>query len=107
MKNGKLGFLGKLSAFLDPLLRKKLADCHALLKHVHERNVRKVARAAADGVFHVFGTAGLFVSKHYENIRSRVRGKKSLKTGGVVSFFLKNVSESKGQGNEDKNHESK
>lgn len=103
MNSGKVGHLAKLSVYVDPALHKKIVGGKEILRYVNWTNIRKVANIAIHNLFHLFGVAGLFVSKYYEKIKSLVRGKKTIKTGGVVSFFLKNMAESSKE--KEKNHE--
>ncbi|MBI2476011.1 MAG: hypothetical protein HYV67_02100 [Candidatus Taylorbacteria bacterium] len=95
IKTAKAGFLSRWSAAADPALRLKLEKIKFFLAHFNEANVRKILTMGTHGLFHLFGTAGLFVAKHYGRFASRLNGKRFLKGGGVVSFFLKNVAESK------------
>lgn len=95
MKTGKPGLFTRMSASADPHILRTIETATLFTSRVNLRNVQRVLTFASGHLFHAFGTAGLFVAKHYGNFTSRVRGKKFLKSGGVVSFFLKDVAESK------------
>jgi|GEM_PF-3217844 len=95
IRTGKTGILYRLSAFVDPTLRRQQEKTKFFLAHFNIPNVRKILTTGTHSLFHVFGIAGLFVSKHHKRITSRLNGKRNLSGGGVVSFFLKNVAESK------------
>ncbi len=97
IKTAKPGALARWSSVADPLILRKLEMGKEVLGQANRTNTRKVLAVAAERLFHIFGTAGLFVSKHYTRFKNWVKGKKFLKGGGVVSFFLRNVSESKGE----------
>jgi len=105
LKTGKSGVLSRLSSFADPILRRKLETGKVILGHANFTNVGKVFGVVAENLFHIFGTAGLFISKHYARFMCWIRGRKYIRGGGVVSFFLRNVAESKGE-KRDQNHES-
>lgn len=79
------------------MLRHWVEKIKYFVSHFNVSNAKKVFTTGAHGVFHVFGTAGLFVSKHHKRLTNRVNGQRTIKSGGVVSFFLKHVAESKGE----------
>ncbi len=95
IKTGRPGILGRASASCDPIIRQKLLKLKDFLTHINAENLKKLLRFGAYHVFYIFGTVGLFVSKYYGNFLAFVKGKQFLKKGGVVSFFLKDVAESK------------
>lgn len=94
IKNGQTGVFGRLSASADPMFRRLVGRTRAVIGELTVANVKKILTAGSHGLFHIFGTAGLFVSKHHKRLTSRVNGKREIKGGGVVSFFLKRVAES-------------
>lgn len=95
MKTGKIGPLGRLSVFADPLIKQKINLAAESVSKVNKSRVEKFLKEGLYAVFHVFGVAGVFISKYYSRFTSWVRGKKFLKGDGVVSFFLKGMAESK------------
>lgn len=97
LKTGRAGILARASIVCDARIRVVVEQAKDFLSHITIPNSKRVFTLAAAHLFHAFGTAGLFVSKYYGRFTSRVKGKKFLKGGGVVSFFLKNVAESKGE----------
>ncbi|MDO8482725.1 MAG: hypothetical protein Q7S86_02820 [bacterium] len=105
IKTGKSGALARASITADPHLRRKIDAGKKVFRHVNTTNIRKILGFAVEKLFHIFGTAGLFVSKHHARSMRWIKGRKYIKGGGVVSFFLKNVAESKEE-KRDQNHES-
>lgn len=97
LKTGKQGFLTRLSNMADPALYKMINAAERTLGLVNGENTRKVLGVTTVKLFHVFGTAGLFVSKYHSRCKEWIRGRKHIKHKGIVSFFLKNVAESKGE----------
>ena len=95
IKTGEVGFFVRLSASCDPTFRHHIEKTRLFLSHFNGTNAGKVFTIGAHKLFHIFGIAGLFVSKYYKRLTNRVNGKRALKNKGVVSFFLKNMSESK------------
>jgi len=95
LRTGTAGFFSRLSVSTDPSLRRAIEKIKFLLSHFNASNARKILTTGAHSLFHIFGTIGLFVSKYYGRFTSRLNGKRNLSGGGVVSFFLKNVAESK------------
>lgn len=97
IRSGVPGLLAKLSDFSDSALKRKLESGKFFLGYANRTNARKVLGAVAGKLFHVFGTVGLFVSKRHASFMLWIKGRKFFKSRGVVSFFLKNVAESKGE----------
>src|SRR3989338_3236369 len=97
IKTGKSGTLARVSTVTDPFLRKSIDAGKRVFGHANATNTRKVLRTVVETLFRAFGTAGLFVSKYYVRFLRWIKGRKYIKGGGVVSFFLKNVAESKGE----------
>ena len=97
IKTGKSGTLARVSTVIDPFLRKSIDAGKRVFGHANATNTRKVLRTVVETLFRAFGTAGLFVSKYYVRFLRWIKGRKYIKGGGVVSFFLKNVAESKGE----------
>jgi hypothetical protein len=96
MQTGRVGFFTRVSVDLDPRIVRDVRTVRFfILRHVNLGNVKRVLTLVSGYLFHAFGTVGLFVAKHYGNFTRQIRGKKFIKGGGVVSFFLKNVAESK------------
>ncbi|KKW09464.1 MAG: hypothetical protein UY44_C0001G0029 [Candidatus Kaiserbacteria bacterium GW2011_GWA2_49_19] len=95
VNTGKSGMFARISGISDPILRRKLDAGSKVLGYINASNIRRFLRFFTSSLFHVFGTAGLFVSKHHVSFMRWIRGRRYIKGGGVVSFFLKNVSESK------------
>lgn len=93
IKNGNTGIINRLSVSAEPKLRHLVEKTRAILSELNMRNLKKVLTVGSHGLFHLFGTAGLFVSKHHKRLTNKVNGKRELKSGGVVSFFLKRVAE--------------
>lgn len=101
MKTGKTGLLTRASVIADPHIFRKVEEIKSTISRANLENARRVLRFVSKYLFHAFGTVGLLVAKHYGNFASRIRGKKFLKGGGVASFFLKDVAESKGEDKKD------
>lgn len=95
IKTGKLGMFARLNVLVYPILSPKLDVGGKIFGMVNGSNTRKVLAVVAKGLFHVFGTAGLFISKYYIRLTRVIKGKKYINRGGVVSFFLRDVAESK------------
>lgn len=95
MRNGKTSLLGGLGAFSDPLIQRVILICRYLILKLKSISFKDFFTARIQNLFQIFGTIGLFVSKYYDKLKSRARGRKVLKGKGVVSFFLKDVAESK------------
>ena len=95
IKTGRPGFSTRASLSLDEPIHRKISEYKSWFAHVNKSNAEKLLKFAVYTLFHAFGTAGLFVSKHYSALMTKIKSRKSVKTGGVVSFFLKNVAESK------------
>lgn len=104
IKSGKSGTLARFSMVVDPILRRRLDAGVRLCGNVNVANTRRILGSAAMGLFHIFGTVGLFVSKHYVRATRWVKGRKYIKGRGVVSFFLKSVAESKGEKKDEITH---
>lgn len=101
IRTGKLGFLHHFSVGADPVFRQVVQRAQLVLSHCNVTNFKKIFHTTAYSVFHIFGTAGLFVSKHYKRLINRVNGQKKLNGGGVVSFFLKHVKEARKEESKD------
>jgi len=95
MQTGKTGVLTRASATLDPRIFHNIQSAKLFFSKLNFGNLQKFFGVASGYLFHAFGTVGLFVAKYYGNFTRRIKGKKILKGGGVVSFFLKDVAESK------------
>ncbi|MCR4311261.1 MAG: hypothetical protein NUV54_01700 [Candidatus Taylorbacteria bacterium] len=96
IRTKKQGTLSRLSTAWDPTLRKKVERLADISSRITTVNIRKVAVWLGGWIFHLFGTAGLFVSKLYARMTKSVRGVRSLdKKKGAVSFFLRDVAESR------------
>ena len=95
IKTGKPKVLAWLSDIVDPIMRQKLDIGRRVVGHANATNTRKILGFVAVQLFHVFGTVGVFVSRYYNRSMQWIKGRKKIKGGGVVSFFLKNVAESK------------
>ena len=93
--SGKGGFFSRLSDLADPVLSQYIEKIHFFISKLNAVNIRKVLIVLTHNLFHISGTVGIFVSEHYKKFKSRLNGKKDLHGGGVVSFFLKDVAESK------------
>ena len=92
---GKSGALAKVSGVSDPIFFRMIVVGNKVFRYVSTTNIRKILGLAVKKLFHIFGIAGLFVAKHHARFARWIKGRKYLKGGGVVSFFLKNVAESK------------
>ncbi len=101
IKSGKASFVARASLSIDPLFRNQIEKAKGLIARFNKSSFERFFRVILLNIFHAFGTAGLFVSKQYKKVMERIRGKRFLKTGGIVSFFLKNVSESKAEDKKD------
>ncbi len=101
IQTGKGSFFSKFLTSHDRKIVFLTGEIKKILFHLNGRNIVKVFRSAAFGSIHFFGMVGLFLSKYYAKLSNRIKGKKFIKEGGVVSFFLKNMSESKGEEKED------
>ena len=101
IKTNRPGVLSRSSAAGDPIVRRKIEMIQALVSRFNKSTFESFFKIVAYAVFHIFGTAGLFLSKHYGRFTRWVRGKKFLKGGGAVSFFLKGMAESKGEKKEE------
>ncbi len=97
IKTGKAGAFAKVSVAADPIFHQHKTTIRTFFSHVTKSNILKVVRFCIFNLFHIFGTIGLFISKHYTHLISRIRGKRFLKGHGPVSFFLKDVAESKSE----------
>ena len=95
--NGREGTFTRLSASSDRAIEEKIAVIWGFVMHANPRNLKRLANFLTAGIFHVFGVAGIHVSKYYTRATRWVRGQRALKKNGVVSFFLKDVAESKGK----------
>ena len=95
LKTGKPQALAKLGALADPFIRRRIDTGRKIFGRAGAVNVRRFFLILSNTLFHLFGITGLFVSKHYGRYSSWVKGRKFLKGKGTVSFFLRNVSESK------------
>ncbi|MEK7574740.1 MAG: hypothetical protein AAB511_00720 [Patescibacteria group bacterium] len=95
IKNGSTSSLTALSSSFDPQCRNTIEKSRLFLSRINVANLKKILATIAHSIFHVFGTAGLFVSKHHKRLTNRLDGKRELNGRGVVSFFLKHVKESK------------
>lgn len=95
MRTGKEAIFAKASVKADPHIRRTLKILFELALHINLTSLRKIVSLLTHLMLHLFGTIGLFVAKYYGMLTSRLRGKKLIKGGGIVSFFLKDVSESR------------
>lgn len=89
------GILARGSAAVDPLLRRCAEAARRLRGCANGANAKRAASIGSAKLFHACGLCGLFISKHYHAFTGWVGGKRLLKRGGIVSFFLKDVAESK------------
>jgi hypothetical protein len=101
IKTGRLTPLGRLSVVADPFLSHYVRKGRIFAFKLNIKNIRKFLAIMSHGVFHVVGTAGLFVSKHYKELAEKLNGRKKLENRGVVSFFLKDVAESREENKND------
>ena len=97
VKTGKSEALVRLNISIGPIVRRNLLLWQGLVEQTNIANLRKMFSFATDGMFHIFGTFGLVVAKQYSRFKKWVGGRKYIKGRGVVSFFLRNVAESKGE----------
>jgi hypothetical protein len=95
IRTGQVSAFGRLSVSVDPKLRRFVEKVKSFLSMLTFANLKSAITLGSHNLFHIFGTTGLFVSKHYKRITNRVNGQRTIKSGGVVSFFLKHVAESK------------
>lgn|SRR3989338_4552191 len=96
--------LSRISAKADPNISKWITSCRWLVGNINFNNVKKLSVFVSHNIFHIFGIVGLFVNKHYMNLAGKVRGRRFLKSLGnrePVSFFLKDVAESKEEDKKD------
>lgn len=96
--------LSGISAKGDPIISKWITACKWLAGNINFNNVKKLSVFVSHNIFHIFGVVGLFVHKHYKNFAEKIKGKRLLKDSDnrePVSFFLKDVAESRGE-NRDK-----
>lgn len=106
VRNGRLGFFAKISSSTDDFFSEYFKLGQEFLEKFSLKGFKKIFSIISRGLFYIFGVIGLFVSKYYSIFLSRVNGRKILKNRGVVSFFLKDVAESKGkEKREDSNQE--
>ena len=101
MQTGKMGALTRASVNMDPRIFHSIQSTKLFFSKLNFGNFQRFFNIASGYLFHAFGTVGLFVAKHYGNFTRRIKGKKILKGGGVVSFFLKDVSESREEDKKD------
>lgn len=102
IKSGKASTLVKSLADYDPAVKKVAESVRVTISSWNLARVINLLKHLSFKIFHYFGTVGLYISEHYSRISSRIRGKKEIKGGGVVSFFLKNMSESERENTEHK-----
>jgi len=95
LRNGNVGLLGKISSVTDQKIYVCIRYSMIFASRFNVGALRKYLYHLSNGLFHIFGTLGLFVSKYYSNFVNSMNGKRPLKGRGVVSFFLKDVSESR------------
>jgi len=97
IRTGKVSWFGNKSVSYDPIVRRKLGTTKVFVSRINSIGTKNFLIARVQNLFQVFGMTGLFVSRYYGKIKSRIKGRKVLKGGGVVSFFLKDVAESKSE----------
>jgi len=95
IRNGKLSFLNRLSVFADPTVRLCLEKINYFISQFNKEKIGNFVLTALRKIFYIFGIVGLFISKYHKSFVNAINGKRFLKHRGVVSFFLKNVTESK------------
>ena len=95
LKSGRESVFSRLSVSCDSIFHQYLLRINEFVSKFNLLNFKRILRILNHFLFHIFGTVGFFVSKHHANLKSRLNGKKNLRGKGVVSFFLKDVAESK------------
>lgn len=95
VSSGREGTFTRLSASSDQVIEDKIKVVWSFLMRVNPTNLKRLTNFLTTGIFHVFGVAGIHVSKYYTRVTRWIRGQRALNKSGVVSFFLKDVAESK------------
>ncbi len=100
IETGQSGFLGRLSVAGDEKIKNTLLRFESFVGRINLENIRAAAKVAAVIFSHALDAVIVFVRELYERIShklaTKLRERPVGKNGknGVVSFFLKNVSES-------------
>lgn len=95
-KSAQAGVMSRASLYMDHKLNNFFDSVASFISEINHANARKTFVTLSHGLFHIFGTAGLFVSKHHKIFKEKiVNGHGTIKKKGVVSFFLKDVAESR------------
>lgn len=94
-KSGQPGVLTKASVGFDPKISHVVHKGKQVLVRVQKIPVGAAVNTGTNYVFNIFGTVGLFLSKYHKQFKNNER---SISKKGVVSFFLKDVAESRAEG---------
>lgn len=103
LRTGAPGFFSHLSLHCDGVIQRKTKEVKMFIS---ARSFGSVLRALHLFLVKALSFAGLvggLVLRKCRKVAARIRGERSVKGGGVVSFFLKNMSESKGEDKEGMN----
>ncbi|MES2087868.1 MAG: hypothetical protein V4467_02635 [Patescibacteria group bacterium] len=92
IKSGQPGVLTRVSLFADPTFSAFGSKLRRFWLELENFPFRKVLHQFIQGVFHLFGVTGLFIAKYHKQF---INSKRQINEKGVVSFFLKDVAESR------------